>query len=357
MAALDAPAALARELSDRFFPSRAYGMRVGILFVGGGSSLRDIVGTARAAEDAALDSVHVVEGYRSAFVPLTAIALATKRVRLGTYIANAYGRSPLLTAMSAMDLDELSGGRLVLGVGSGNRHINEDYQGIAYARPLRKMREYVENLRAALAAPLGGKVEYQGDIHRMRWTRSIAPVRPAVPVHLAAIFPKMVEVAGSVADGVALGVLLSPEYVRDVIRARALAAAERAGRDSAKLEFPMAALVAVDSDRGRARDAVRGAIASFFHPLPHPYYEFLLREQGYGAVVDLALRCVSERRPEAVIAAMSDDLVDRLAFAGTVRQCAERLSAYRGIVDEAILLNVGEDVSGVLEVKRALDQL
>jgi alkanesulfonate monooxygenase SsuD/methylene tetrahydromethanopterin reductase-like flavin-dependent oxidoreductase (luciferase family) len=256
-----------------------------------------------------------------------------------------------------MDLDELSGGRVVLGVGSGNRHINEDYQGIAYARPLRKMREYVENLRAALAAPLGGKVEYQGEIHRMRWTRSIPSVRPGVPVYLAAIFPKMVEVAGSVADGVALGVLLSPEYVRDVIRARALAAAERAGRDGAKLEFPMAALVAVDSDRGRARQAVRRAIASFFHPLPHPYYEFLLREQGYGAVVDLALRRVPEGRTEEVIAAMSDDLVDRLALAGTVRECADRLCAYRGIVDEAILLNVGEDVSGVLEVKRALDQL
>jgi 5,10-methylenetetrahydromethanopterin reductase len=329
-------------------------MRLGILFVGGGSSLRDIVATARATEDAGLDSVHVVEGYRSAFVPLTAIALATKRVRLGTYIANAYGRSPLLTAMSAMDLDELCGGRLVLGVGSGNRHINEDYQGIAYSRPLRKMREYVENLRAAFAAPLGGKVEYEGEIHRMRWARSIPPVRASIPVHLAAIFPKMVEVAGSVADGVALGVLLSPEYVRDVIRPRALAAAERAGRDGAKLEFPMGALVAVDSDRSRARDAVRRTIASFFHPLPHPYYEFLLREQGYGKVVDLALRRVPEGRTDEVIAAMGDDLVDRLAFTGTAQDCAERLRAYRGIIDEAVLLNVGENQSAVFAVKRLL---
>jgi 5,10-methylenetetrahydromethanopterin reductase len=330
-------------------------MRLGFLAVGAGSSLDDIVGTARAAEGAGFDTFHVVEAYRSAFVPLTAAALATSRIRLGTYIANAYGRSPLLTAMSAMDLDELSGGRLVLGVGSGNRHINEDYQGIAYARPLAKMRDYVENLRAALAAPLGGKVEYAGEIHRMRWTRSVPAVRPTIPVHLAAIFPKMVEVAGSVADGVALGVLLSPEYVRDVIRPRAIAAAERAGRDGTKLEFPMGALVAIAADRNRARDAVRRAIASFFHPLPHPYYEFLLREQGYGAVADLAIRAVPEGRTEEVVAAMGDDLVDHLALAGTARECAARLRDYRGIVDEAILLNVGADAAGVFEIKRELE--
>jgi alkanesulfonate monooxygenase SsuD/methylene tetrahydromethanopterin reductase-like flavin-dependent oxidoreductase (luciferase family) len=326
-------------------------VRLGFLFVGGGP-LADNVATARDLEAAGFHTAHVVEGYRSAFVPLTAIALATSTIRIGTYIANAYGRSPLLTAMSAMDLDELSGGRLVLGVGSGNRHINEDFQGIAYARPARKMREFVENLRAALSAPLGGKVEYAGEIHRMRWTRSIPAVRPTIPVHLAAIFPRMVEVAGAVADGVALGVLLSPEYIRDVIRPRAANAAERAGRDPAKLEFPMGALVAVDADRKRARDAVRRTIAGFFHPLPHPYYEFLLREQGYGEVAELAKRHVSAGRTEPVIAAMSDAMVDRLALTGTAGECAERLRAYRGLVDEAVLLNVGPDVSGVLEIGR-----
>jgi alkanesulfonate monooxygenase SsuD/methylene tetrahydromethanopterin reductase-like flavin-dependent oxidoreductase (luciferase family) len=100
---------------------------------------------------------------------------------------------------------------------------------------------------------------------------------------------------------------------------------------------------------------VRRAIASFFHPLPHPYYEFLLREQGYGAVVDLAMRAVPEGRTEEVVAAMGEDLVDRLALVGTARECAERLRDYRGIADEAILLNVGGDVSGVFEIKRELD--
>ncbi len=328
-------------------------MRLGVLFVGAGQGVRAVVEGARAAEEAGFDAVHMVEGYRSGFVPLTAMALATKRVRVGTYILNAYGHSPLMTAMSAMDLDELCGGRLVLGVGSGNRHINEDYQGIPTERPLRKMREYVENLRAAFAAAPGEKVEYRGEIHRMSWPRSVPAVRRSIPVHLAAIFPRMVEVAGSVADGVALGVLLSPEYVRDVIRPSAREAAVRAGRDPGALEFPMAALVAIDSDRGRARDAVKRAVAGFFHPLPHPYYDFLLREQGYAKIADLASRLAPAGRIDEVIAEMGDDLVDRLAFTGTPAEVARRLRDYEGIIDEAIFLNVGANEAGLLNIPMA----
>ena len=101
-------------------------MRLGILLLGD-LSIRVAVAVARDAEAAGLDSVHQVEAYRSGFVPLAAIAAATSRIGLGTYIANAYGRSPFLTALSALDLDELSGGRFTLGVGS--RHLNEQSRG------------------------------------------------------------------------------------------------------------------------------------------------------------------------------------------------------------------------------------
>ena len=333
-------------------------MRHGLLLVGEGSSIREMVDLSQAAEAAGMDSVYCVEGYRSAFVPLAAIAAATRRVRIGPYVANAYGRSPFLTAMSAIDLDELSGGRLVLGVGSGNRHINEDFQGIPHERPLRKLAEYVELLRLVFRTPKGGKVSYEGEVHRMRWRRSVPPLRPKIPVWLAAIFPKTVEVAARVADGVALGVLFSPEYVRDVIRPAAGAAAARAGRDPAELEFPMGALVAVDGDRERARRAIRRTICGFFHPLPHPYYDFLLREQGYSKVADAAARLVPEGRIEAAVDAIDDEVVDRLALAGSAAACARRLADYEGVVDEVIYLNVAEGDAaqgcrGIFEIRRS----
>lgn len=320
-------------------------MRLGILLVGD-LSVRDAVAVACDAEAAGFDSVQQVEAYRSGFVPLAAIAAATSRIGLGTYIANAYGRSPFLTALSALDLDELSGGRFTLGVGMGNRHLNEQFQGIAGDRPHAKMRDFVEVVRRIVGAPVGSRVEYEGRVHRIRWRRSLPGVRPTLPVHLAAIFPKMIQVAASAADGVALGVLVSAPYIREVVRPAIRKAAAAAGRDPAAIALPMGAVVAVDDDRQRARDLVRRTIAGFFHPLPHPYYDFLLREQGFSKVADACARNVPEGRVEAAIETMDDALVDRLAFAGDAVTCARRLGEYDGLVDEAIVLNVsaGDDV-------------
>jgi len=314
-------------------------MRLGILLLGD-LSVRDAITVARDAEAAGLDSVHQVEAYRSGFVPLAAVAAATSRIGLGTYIANAYGRSPFLTALSALDLDELSGGRFTLGVGVGNRHLNEQFQGIVGERPHAKMRDFVEVVRRIVGAPIGARVEYTGRVHRVRWRRSFPGARPTLPVHLAAIFPKMVQTAASVADGVALGVLVSAPYIREVVRPSIREAATAAGRDPSAIALPMGAVIAVDDDRERARDLVRSTIASLFHPLPHPYYDFLLREQGFAKVADACARHVPEGRIEAAIETMDDALVDRLAFAGDAATCARRLREYDGLVDEAILLNV-----------------
>src|SRR5690606_21030448 len=127
----------------------------------------------------------------------------------------------------------------------------------------------VEILQRMTSAQPGDSIDYDGRIHRMRWKQAaVRPVRERIPVHLAAIFPKMIDVAARVADGVALGVLSSPEYVREVVRPRIRAAAEAAGRDPDSIEVPMGAIVAVDDDRAQARDAVRAAIAGLFHPMP-----------------------------------------------------------------------------------------
>ena len=313
---------------------------------------------ARRAESAGLYSLYCVEAWRSAFVPLTAVATATERVRIGPYILNAYGTTPFIAGMSAIDLDEISGGRLVMCVGSGNRHINEEYNGTPYARPLRKMAEYVELLRRSPGQRLGESVDYDGEVHRMHWSPAVEPTRSSIPVNLAAIYPKMVKVAGRVADGLALGALLSAGYVREVIAPAARSAAAEAGREPGDLRFLMAGFTSVDDDREHARDSARRAICSLYQPLPHPYYDFLLREQGFSSAADAATKLIPEGRLEAAVEAMDDDLVDSLCIAGTPAECRTRSAEYEGIIDEMIYSNVAAvsstlshagEVSGTVE--------
>jgi alkanesulfonate monooxygenase SsuD/methylene tetrahydromethanopterin reductase-like flavin-dependent oxidoreductase (luciferase family) len=315
-------------------------MRHGILFIGKGTSIADMVAVSQDAERLGWHSVNMVEAYRSGPAPMAALALGTTTIQVGSYILNAYGRSPYLTAITALDLDEISGGRIRLGVGSGNRDLNANYLGVGKDRPLRKLREYVEIINQVVSAPAGATVRYSGEIHSLRWTAANNPTRPTIPVHLAAIFPGMVKVAARVADGIGLGVMLSPEYVRDVVRPTAAAAAADADRDPTELAFPMAIVTAVDEDERYARNLIRQAICGFFHPTPHSYYEFLLREQGYSRVADACLRYVPDGKPEKAMETMDDELIDRLALAGTPETCAKRVADYEGVVDEMIHLNV-----------------
>ena len=127
-------------------------MDVSLIFLGTNTTVSQQVTLAQQAENSGFASAYMAEAYRSCWVPLTAMAAATQTIRLGPYILNAYGHSPLMTGMAAVDFNEFSGGRLLLGIGAGNRHINEDWQGIPHERALTKMREYVTLLNR-LPAP------------------------------------------------------------------------------------------------------------------------------------------------------------------------------------------------------------
>lgn len=314
-------------------------MDLGLAFTGGGMGMGDLVALGRRAEENDFDAVYLTEAWRSAFVPLAAMAGATERVRLGSYVLNAYGRSPFVTAMAAVDLDELSGGRLVLGVGGGNKVINEQWQGIPHARVLTKMEEYVTLLQRAARTGIGERLDYEGKVHSMHWVPAVDPVRP-FPVILAAIFPRMVDVAGRCADGLACGAVLSAEYLRDVIRPAACKAAVGADRDPDALRFLTGALVCVDEDRERARRCARESICALFDPLPHPYYEFTLREQGFSAAADAALQYMPAGQLDRAVDAIPDECIDRVVIAGTPEDCKERLTAYEEAVDEVVCVNV-----------------
>jgi alkanesulfonate monooxygenase SsuD/methylene tetrahydromethanopterin reductase-like flavin-dependent oxidoreductase (luciferase family) len=240
-----------------------------------------------------------------------------------------------------VDCDELSEGRLVLCLGPGNRHINEDKQGLTFQRPAAKMQEYVELVRRMTSArPDGQPLTYRGEFHTVtNWLPDVVPFRPRIPVYAAAVAPAMRRVVGRVAGGAALGTLCSPEYLAGAVRPDILRAAEEAGRDPADIGFLMAFFVSVDEDREAARNAVRRAVAGLYAPLPHPYYDFLLREQGFGHVADAAMEHVPEGRIEHAIEAMGDDFVDAVTAAGDPDDCGRSLQRYEGLTDEIIFVN------------------
>lgn len=313
-------------------------MKLALLFTGG-TSLATIVARGREAEAAGFASLYMVEAYRSAWVALSALATATARVQLGPYVLNAYARSPLLTGMTAVDFNELAGGRLVLGIGGGNRIINEEWQGIAHTRVLTKLRETVEILQRIARTPAGTPLHYEGRVHRMRWTPVVDPAPTPFPVFLAAIFPAMLRVAAQVADGIAGGATLSPAYLRDSLQPQAARHAADAGRDPATLRWKAVMFTAVHDDAELARNAARAALLSLFAPLPHPYYEFTMQEQGFGSVVEALKRLVPAGRHDAARAAIPDEMVERLTFAGPLPEIRRRVSAYEGLVEELLLID------------------
>jgi 5,10-methylenetetrahydromethanopterin reductase len=311
-------------------------MKLGLLFTGS-HSFQDTLAIGQRAETAGFSSLYMVEAYRSAWIALTALAGATTRVNLGPYVLNAYARSPMLTGMTAVDFNEIARGRLVLGVGGGNKIINEEWQGIPHARVLTKMREYVSILRGIACAPAGREFRFDGKVHRMQWTPRIEP--QPYPVHLAAVFPNMLKVAAEVADGIAGGATLAPDYLRDVLRPQAAKHAEDANRDPSSLAWRAVMFTAVSEDRSAAHRAVRAALCSLFAPLRHPYYEFTMTEQGFGEVVERLRQLVPAGKLEAAMDVIPDALIDRLTIAGTVAECRAKIACYEGLLDELLLIN------------------
>lgn len=319
------------------------------LLLGFEDSMAEFVELAREGEAAGMESMYTVEAGRSAFVSAAAVIAATERVAVGTYIANAYAREPWLTAIAARDLDEMSGGRFTLGLGTGNRHFNDWYMGIDDFRPLGKLRDYIQIVRSAVAGRAGAPVRYEGDQHRIRWRASWEPTRASIPVYLSASGPKMVRLAGEVADGVGVGVMASAEFMRDIVRPAAQQAAGEAGRDPDSVGFLMGSFLSVNDDEELARNAAKATICGLFHPVPHPYYDSQLRQLGFDEFADAATRLMPQGQIREAIGLVPDEVVDTMTITGTPAQCAERISDYSGLTAEIILFRVPQrtDSSGL----------
>src|SRR5262245_28700159 len=297
-----------------------------MLFSGDGMSLADVVELGVSAEDAGLDSVWHVEINREPFVSLTAIAARTKRIRLATGVA-IWARSPILASLVAANLDELSGGRFVYGLGTGPPDWNRRFHGMSYERPARRIREYVDVMRGAWrAAHDGSSFDYDGELYRIEdYRRPLRQGRERIPIVLAAVQAGMCELVGEIADGVLYNVLSTPRYVRAFAAPRLERGAARSGRDLTTLERAAAITAAVDEDPAEARRWARHQIA-FYSVIP--YFDVMFELHGFQREASAIREAASKGDPGEMIEAVSEEMIDTFAIAGTPDQCRRQLGAW-----------------------------
>ena len=218
--------------------------------------LGDLAPMVARAEDAGFDRAFVYEVYFDPYLTLATAALATNRIQLGTAIAVAFSRSPFLAANQAADVDELSGGRMLLGLGAGGKEQLETLHGVPLTAPLGRIREYVEVLRLSWAHLATGKpASFEGRFHKVilpegnPFERHMA--RETIPIYLAGVRPKMISLAGEIGDGL-MGFFYTPAFLKEVVHPNVAEGARRAGRDPSAVDVTSLTICSVSTDRAEA---------------------------------------------------------------------------------------------------------
>jgi probable F420-dependent oxidoreductase len=297
----------------------------------------DMADAAREADRAGFDTVWTSELYnRSATVTMAAIALATSRCEVGTGILYGVGRSPLMLAAEARDLDELSGGRFILGIGNGTRRMIYDWHGQEGDAPALRMEELVPLIRTIWRLN-EGPVDHQGRFYRVRIQSMgdlAAPPAREIPIYTAGANPRMIESAGRVADGLLAHTLCGPRYLQEVVRPALDRGAEHAGRDRSEVALATYALAVADVDEERARRDAAAMIA-FYGSVKS--YGTVFAACGFERQAKAMQAAFAARDLDAMVGAVTDAMVDEFASAGTPAQVRDKLRRYDGIVDEVAL--------------------
>ena len=302
---------------------RKLGLYLGRLpgFDKSGFDRRELIECVRAADACGYDSFWMPEAWEhDAFTVLTELATCTRRIHLCTGIINVFSRSPALIAMSAASLDEISGGRFRLGLGTSGARVVEDFHGIGFDKPLTRLTEAIRIIRALLE---GQRVDFSGECFTLqRFKLGFKPLRPDIPIYIAALTPKSIRKAGELADG-----WLPTHWPRARLRdgvAEVNAGAGQSNRDAGQIEIAPFVNVIVSDDVVSARNRARMPIAYYAGGMGD-YYHASLSRLGFGAEADGIRELWRAGRPKLALAAVSDEMVDSIAICGSLESCRARL--------------------------------
>ncbi|HEX4692584.1 MAG TPA: LLM class F420-dependent oxidoreductase [Solirubrobacteraceae bacterium] len=310
------------------------GLHIG--YWGLGLSAEEQLQLVREAESLGYDSVWAAEAYGSdAATILGWLAQATDRIRLGSAIFQMPGRTPAMTAMTAATLDNLSDGRMILGLGSSGPQVAEGWHGQRFNPQLKKTREYIAVVRMALARE---RVAFKGDTLELplpdgpgkSLKLTITPVQERIPIYLAAIGPKNTALAAEVADGY-IPFLFSPEHV-DQVRPLLEEGFERAGDGKGLGDFDIAPSVNVfvSSDLESARDAMRPFLALYVGGMgsrDRNFYNRVVSQYGFEDAAREVQDLYLEGRKDEAAAALPGELIDLVTLCGPEDRVRDRLAA------------------------------
>ncbi|MFL5919358.1 MAG: LLM class F420-dependent oxidoreductase [Gaiellaceae bacterium] len=296
-----------------------------------GTNPLELIALAQEAERLGYDSAWAAEAWGTDVVTvLSWLAATTSTIKVGSAIMQIPGRTPANTAMTAATLDLLSGGRFLLGLGTSGPQVVEGWHGQPWGKPLTKTREYVEIVRTALRRET---LEFHGDQYEIPYAGPgatglgkplkimLRPLRDSIPIYLAALSPKNVNLAFEIADGW-MPIFFSPE------RARAAFGYEL--RDGFEIVPTVHVLVSDDVDA--ARDALRPMLALYIGGMGARganFYNALVRRYGYEAEAERIQDLYLDGKQREAIAAVPDAFIDEVALVGPPERIRDRLDAWR----------------------------
>jgi F420-dependent oxidoreductase-like protein len=325
----------------------------------------DQLSAAREAERLGYDSLWTAEAYGSdAATVLGWIAGATTKIKLGAAIFQMPGRSAAMTAMTAATIDQLSGGRMILGLGSSGPQVAEGWHGQRFAKQLQRTREYVEVVRLALSRE---RLEYHGETLELplpdgpgkALKLTIGPVQERIPIYLAAIGPKNTELTGEIADGW-LPTFFSPEHV-GLFRELLGEGAARAGRSVDEVEIAPMVSAHISDDIETARNLMRPGIALYVGGMGsrrQNFYNKLVQRYGFEDAAREIQDLYLDGKKQEACAAIPAELIDQVSLVGPRDRVAERIAAFRDAgVGTLIASPIAFDAAGQAEQLRTLAEL
>jgi len=292
-------------------------------FVSTGRSLEQAITRVKLAESLGYHSAFVTHiAGRESLTVVTAYALATERIRVGPGVVPIYTRTPATMAQTAATIDELSGGRLTLGLGVSHRLIVEGWHGQTIESPVDEMREYVAIVRAILC----GEDPPAGSKWQSAFRLAGLDARPELEIFVAALSPAMLRLAGEIGDGVMLW-LCNPNYIRDVVVPAVREGRERVGKPLDGFEIVAAVPAALTDTPADAYGAMRGELLTYFGL---PFYRTMIERSGYGE--DIAAYDAARGHPGEMRAAISDEFLAALTATAPPESRSRRSDRSRGAI-------------------------